>query len=349
MTTERKAFLRVLGGETCTPPPIWLMRQAGRYLAEYRKIRAEVGSFLDLCYSPEHATEVTLQPIRRFGFDAAILFSDILVVPHGLGQAVRFVEGEGPKLPPIHGTSDMSGLSMTAMQSSSGPLEPVYEAVGRIRDSLPPETALIGFAGAPWTVAAYMVEGGTSRDFHAIKSWALSDPEGFGTLMDLLVEATAEHLSRQVIAGADAVQIFDSHAGVLPDGAFERWIVEPTARIVAALRARHPEVPIIGFPRGAGLRYPDYAAKTGVTAVGLDSVVPVTWARDALQSRLPVQGNLDPVYLLAGGSKMLAAADRILDALGGGPLVFNLGHGVIKETPPDHVTALIQHIRARTA
>ncbi len=330
------------------PPPIWLMRQAGRYLAEYRKIRAEVGSFLDLCYSPEHATEVTLQPIRRFGFDAAILFSDILVVPHGLGQEVRFVEGEGPKLSPIRSGSDMSGLSLTAMQSASGPLEPVYEAVGRIREALPAETALIGFAGAPWTVAAYMVEGGTSRDFHAIKSWALTDPDGFGALMDLLVEATAEHLSRQVNAGADAVQIFDSHAGVLPDGAFEKWIIEPTARIVAALRDKHPNFPIIGFPRGAGLRYPDYAAKTGVTAVGLDSVVPVAWARDALQSQLPVQGNLDPVYLLAGGAKMLTAADRILDALGGGPFIFNLGHGVIKETPPDHVTALIEHIRART-
>lgn len=330
------------------PPPVWLMRQAGRYLAEYRKIRAEVGSFLDLCYSPEHATEVTLQPIRRFGFDAAILFSDILVVPHGLGQEVRFVEGEGPKLPPIRCGSDMSGLSLTAMQSASGPLEPVYEAVSRIREALPAETALIGFAGAPWTVAAYMVEGRTSRDFHAIKSWALADPDGFGALMDLLVEATAEHLSRQVSAGADAVQIFDSHAGVLPDGAFEKWIIEPTARIVAALRDKHPNFPIIGFPRGAGLRYPEYAAKTGVTAVGLDSVVPVVWARDALQSQMPVQGNLDPVYLLAGGSKMLAAADRILDALGDGPLIFNLGHGVIKETPPDHVIALIEHIRART-
>ncbi len=289
-----------------------------------------------------------MQPIRRFGFDAAILFSDILVVPHALGQEVRFVEGEGPKLAPIRSGSDVSGLSVTAMQTASGPLEPVYEAVDRIREALPAETALIGFAGAPWTVAAYMVEGGTSRDFHAIKSWALTDPDGFGALMDLLVEATAEHLSRQVNAGADTVQIFDSHAGVLPDGAFEKWIIEPTARIVSALRDKHPNFPIIGFPRGAGLRYPDYAAKTGVTAVGLDSVVPVAWARDALQSQLPVQGNLDPVYLLAGGSKMLAAADRILDALGGGPLIFNLGHGVIKETPPDHVTALIEHIRART-
>lgn len=325
------------------------MRQAGRYLAEYRKIRAEVGSFLDLCYSPEHATEVTLQPIRRFGFDAAILFSDILVVPHGLGQDVRFVEGEGPKLAPIRSASGLSGLSLTAMQSGSGPLEPVYEAVSRIREALSAETALIGFAGAPWTVAAYMVEGGTSRDFHAIKTWALTDPDGFGQLMDLLVEATAEHLARQVDAGADAVQIFDSHAGVLPDGAFEKWIIEPTARIVAALRDKHPGFPIIGFPRGAGLRYPDYATKTGITAVGLDSVVPVNWARDSLQTRLPVQGNLDPVYLLAGGTRMLDAADRILDALGDGPMIFNLGHGVIKETPPEHVTALVEHIRARTA
>ncbi len=347
MTTDNKSFLNVLNGETGRSPPIWLMRQAGRYLAEYRKIRAEVGSFLDLCYSPEHATEVTLQPIRRFGFDAAILFSDILVVPHGLGQDVRFVEGQGPKLPPIRSAVELSALSVTAMQSSSGPLEPVYEAVGRIREALPAETALIGFAGAPWTVAAYMVEGGTSRDFHAIKSWALTDPDGFGQLMDLLVVATAEHLSRQVAAGADAVQIFDSHAGVLPDGAFEKWIIEPTARIVASLRETHPTVPIIGFPRGAGLRYSDYAAKTGITAVGLDSVVPVAWARDALQPKLPVQGNLDPVYLLAGGTKMLDATDRILDALGDGPMIFNLGHGVIKETPPDHVTELVEHVRNR--
>lgn len=325
------------------------MRQAGRYLAEYRKIRAEVGSFLDLCYSPEHATEVTLQPIRRFGFDAAILFSDILVVPHGLGQEVRFVEGEGPKLSPIRSAAGMSDLSLTGIQSTSGPLEPVYEAVARIREALPAETALIGFAGAPWTVAAYMVEGGTSRDFHAIKTWALTDPVGFGRLIDMLVAATVEHLSRQVSAGADAVQIFDSHAGVLPDGAFENWIVEPTARIVAGLRETHPDVPIIGFPRGAGLRYTDYAAKTGITAIGLDSVVPVIWARDALQPKLPVQGNLDPVYLLAGGKEMLDAADRVLDALGAGPMVFNLGHGVIKETPPEHVTALVEHVRARTA
>lgn len=235
------------------------------------------------------------------------------------------------------------------IQSTSGPLEPVYEAVARIREALPAETALIGFAGAPWTVAAYMVEGGTSRDFHAIKTWALTDPVGFGRLIDMLVAATVEHLSRQVSAGADAVQIFDSHAGVLPDGAFENWIVEPTARIVAGLRETHPDVPIIGFPRGAGLRYTDYAAKTGITVIGLDSVVPVTWARDALQPKLPVQGNLDPVYLLAGGKQMLDAADRVLDALGAGPMVFNLGHGVIKETPPEHVTALVEHVRARTA
>lgn len=320
------------------------MRQAGRYLPEYRATRAEADGFLNLCLTPDLAVEVTLQPIRRYGFDAAILFSDILIIPHALGQGVRFVEGEGPQLDPI---KDISGLALHDEAAMLDRLAPVLETVSKLRATLPRETALIGFAGAPWTVAAYMVEGGTSRDFHAIKSWALTDPDGFGQLMDLLVVATAEHLSRQVAAGADAVQIFDSHAGVLPDGAFEKWIIEPTARIVASLRETHPTVPIIGFPRGAGLRYSDYAAKTGITAVGLDSVVPVAWARDALQPKLPVQGNLDPVYLLAGGTKMLDATDRILDALGDGPMIFNLGHGVIKETPPDHVTELVEHVRNR--
>ena len=345
MTQSSKAMLRALAGEAVSPPPIWLMRQAGRYLPEYRAIRSQVSGFLELCYTPELATEVTLQPIRRYGFDAAILFSDILVVPHALGQEVRFVEGEGPRLDPVRDAAGVDRLSLEAVRSDTSPLEPVYEAVARIREALPEETTLIGFAGAPWTVATYMVEGGTSRDFHTIKRWALGDPDGFQALIDKVVEGTIDHLSRQAEAGAEVVQLFDSHSGVLPDVAFERWVVEPTKRIVAALRQTRPDLPIIGFPRGAGLRCAAYADATGVTAIGLDSAASLAWAKTAVQSRVPVQGNLDPVYLLAGGDAMRAATDHILDSLSDGPFVFNLGHGVIKETPPEHVADLVAHIR----
>jgi len=345
VTASKKPFLRALAGETLSPLPVWLMRQAGRYLPEYRTLRAGAGSFLDLCFTPELAIEATLQPIRRYAFDAAILFSDILVVPHALGQAVRFVEGEGPKLDPLCNAGDIDRLSVDRLRSEASPLGAVYEAIGGIRAALPDNVALIGFAGSPWTVACYMVEGGGSREFHAVKGWAFADPAGFGRLIDVIVEGTVDHLLRQVEAGAEALQLFDSHAGVLPDGAYERWIVEPNARIVRALRARHPDLPIIGFPRGSGPRYEAFVKATAVTAVSIDSTIPVAWAADRLQPHAVVQGNLDPVLLLNGGAAMRDAVHAICQGLGRGPMIFNLGHGVIKETPPEHVAELVACVR----
>jgi uroporphyrinogen decarboxylase len=340
--TASKPMLRSLAGEAAVRPPVWLMRQAGRYLPEYRKVRGEVASFLDLCYTPDLAVEVTLQPIRRYGLDAAIIFSDILVVPDALGQNVAFREGEGPVLEPIRSDDQVARLVSGAIHDR---LEPVYETVRRVSRALPPETALIGFAGAPWTVATYMVEGGTSRTFHNVQLWAYRDPVGFARLIDCLVGATTEYLSAQVAAGAEIVQLFDSWAGVLPEDGFKRWVVEPTARIVTALRRRHPGVPIIGFPRGAGLLYREYFAATGVTAIGLDTTVPLSVARNTLQKLGPVQGNLDPLLLVAGGEPMLAAARAITAALAQGPFVFNLGHGIVPETPPEHVAALVAALR----
>jgi len=340
--TSAKPFLRALAGETLARPPVWLMRQAGRYLPEYRALRAKAGSFLDLCYTPELAAEVTLQPIRRYGFDAAILFSDILVVPHALGQALDYVEGEGPKLEPV---TDAAGIARLSAGRLHEVLGPVYETVGRVKAQLPPETALIGFAGAPWTVATYMVEGGGSKEYAAVKGLAYGAPETFARLIDLLVEATSAYLLRQIEAGAEAVQLFDSWAGVLPEPEFERWVVQPTRRIVEAVRSGAPDVPVIGFPRGAGLLYERYLAGTGVDAVGLDTTVPPGWAARALQPKAAVQGNLDPVFLAAGGAAMIRAADAIVEALGRGPFVFNLGHGVLQKTPPEHVAALLRHLR----
>lgn len=343
--TEKK-LLRALQGESLPVPPIWLMRQAGRYLPEYREIRAKAGSFLDLCYTPDYATEVTLQPIRRYGFDAAILFSDILVVPHGLGQKVWFVENEGPKLEPIRDAAGLGALNQAGMLDR---LAPVYRTVENLSAELPAETALIGFAGAPWTVACYMVEGSGSRDFASVKTFAYRDPQGFAALMDILVESTAEHLCAQIRAGAEVVQIFDSWAGVLSDVAFRRWIIEPTKKLVGLIRESFPDTPIIGFPRAAGILYPDYAAETGVTAVSLDTTVPASWAKTELQSKMPVQGNLDPCALLAGGEALEQEVDRLLATLAGGPFVFNLGHGIIKETPPEHVAAMVARIRGGAA
>jgi uroporphyrinogen decarboxylase len=345
-TTDSKPILRVLGGEAAGTPPIWLMRQAGRYLPEYRKIRAQADSFLELCYTPALATEITLQPIRRFDLDAAILFSDILVVPHALGQEVWFVEGQGPKLRALDPAAGLAALSTQGLQEDGGGLlAPVYETVSKVRAALPNDKTLIGFAGGPWTVAAYMVEGGASQTFQNVKRWAFSEAGSFSSLIDLLVEATVLHLSHQVEAGAEVVQLFESHAGVLPEREFRRRITEPSARIVSGLHARFPDLPIIGFPRGAGALYEVYARETGVTALGLDSSVPAAWARHALGRTLPLQGNLDPVHLLAGGDTMIEAAAEIVATLGSGPLIFNLGHGVIKETPPEHVAALVAFLR----
>jgi len=337
-----KTFLKVLNGERQDPPPVWLMRQAGRYLPEYRELRAKAGGFLDLCYTPEFAVEVTLQPIERYGFDAAILFSDILVVPDGLGQDVSFVEGTGPVLAPVRNADDISKLSTDGVLDK---LAPVYETVARLRQRLGTETTLIGFAGAPWTVACYMIEGRTSRDFHNIKALCYRDPALFGRLMDMLVEATVAHLSAQAEAGAEALQIFESHAGILPEDEFRAWVIEPIKRIVGALRSRWPDLPIIGFPRGAGAMYVPFAAETGITAVSLDTTMSLAWANANLPSGMPIQGNLDPVYLLTGGEAMDAAVDRIVHACADRPHIFNLGHGVDKQTKPETVSRLIDRIR----
>lgn len=339
-TTDRR-LLRAIRGEARVPPPIWLMRQAGRYLPEYRAIRAEAKGFLYLCYDPAMAAEATLQPVRRFGLDAAILFSDILVVPHALGLAVTFEEERGPDVERVGSVRDLVRLDPTAAVSR---LAPVFETVRRVRAALASDATLIGFAGAPWTVATYMVEGGTSRDFAATKRWAFGDPEGFGRLIDMIETATIDYLVAQVAAGADVVQLFDSWAGVLADEDFERWCVAPTARIVAAVKVR-ADVPVIGFPRGAGVLIDRYAAATGVDAVGLDTTVPLAWARDVLQPKVTVQGNLDPLLLVTGGAAMERRARAILEALGRRPFIFNLGHGVVPETPPDHVAALVACVR----
>lgn len=339
---SQKSFIRALRGESLQPPPLWLMRQAGRYLPEYREIRGNVSGFLELCYTPELAVEVTLQPIRRYGFDAAILFSDILVVPDALGQAVRFEEGEGPKLDPVR---DMAGVEALSEAGLHEHLAPVYETVRRLSVELPPEVTLIGFAGAPWTVATYMVEGGSSRDFANARRWGLFDPDGFSRLIELVTQATAAYLCRQVEAGAEVLQIFDSWAGVLSEGEFDRWVIAPTAKIVSTVRARHPDIPIIGFPRGAGVLYERYVVETGVDAVSLDSTVPLDWAARHLQDKVTLQGNLDPLLLLGGGEDMDREIRRILELLGSGPFLFNLGHGIIKETPPDNVARLVEVVR----
>lgn len=336
-------FLDPFEGRGSWPPPIWLMRQAGRYLPEYRKTRASVPGFLDLCYSPELAAEVTLQPIRRFGFDAAILFSDILVVPDALGQGVRFVEGEGPRLDPIR---DASGLAALGLDRAKGKFDAVCETVSRVRAALPPETALIGFCGAPWTVATYMAEGQGSSDQGEARRWAYRDSRGFGRLIDLLVEASVDYLLGQVAAGANVLQIFDSWSGGLPDGEFEAWVTGPTAKIVAAVQERHPAVPVIGFPRGAGLNALSYAARTGVTGLGCDTGMPLGRLRAALDNpRLVLQGNLDPLLLVAGGEAMDRRTRAILASIRGTPFVFNLGHGIVPETPPEHVARLVALVR----
>jgi uroporphyrinogen decarboxylase len=342
MKSGSLSLLRALRGETLHPPPIWLMRQAGRYLPEYRALRESVGGFLDLCYRPEQAAEATLQPIRRFGFDAAILFSDILLVPQGLGQQLWFETGEGPRLAPVKDRAAAEALTVDGIGER---LAPVYAAARLVRDRLPPSVALIGFAGAPWTVATYMVEGGASRDFAVIKAWARQDPAGFAILIDRLVEATASHLIAQIEAGADAIQLFDTWAGSVVAEDFDRLVIAPTKRIVALVHERHPQTPIIGFPRGIGALYRRYFATTGIDALSIDASVACDLAARELQSIGPIQGNLDPKILVAGGAALDEAVARILSALGNGPFIFNLGHGVVPETPPEHVARLVDLVR----
>jgi uroporphyrinogen decarboxylase len=337
-----KRLLEVLGGAGLRPPPIWLMRQAGRYLPEYRALRAQADGFLDFCFTPDLAVEATLQPIRRFGLDAAILFSDILVVPYALGHAVRFVEGEGPMLEPLRQARDLDRLSTDGLRDR---LSPVFETLRRLSQSLPPPTALIGFAGAPWTVASYMIEGRGGSNFAAAKRMAYGAPALFGRLIDLLVEATVDYLSAQVEAGAEALQIFDSWAGSLAEAEQRRWSLTPLTRIVAALKARHPEVPVILFPRGVGAMYAEFARVAGASGLSLDSGVPLDWAARELQPKVTLQGNLDPVLLALGGAPMRAELARILATLGKGRLIVNLGHGILPETPPDHVGELVEFVR----
>jgi uroporphyrinogen decarboxylase len=327
-------LVRALAGETLDPPAWWLMRQAGRYLPEYRVLRQTAGDFIEFCLTPALAAEATLQPVRRFGMDAAILFADILLVPRALGQRVGFGD-EGPVLDPVEEKTGLAGLSAVGASS----LEPVYETVRLTRAGLSSETALIGFAGAPWTVATYMVEGGGSRDFRRVKSWAYRDPAGFAALLDLIGDATFSYLSGQIAAGVDAVQLFDSWAGVLPEREFERWVIAPTRQLVHRLKQKFPAIPVIGFPRGAAQLYERYTAETGVDAVGIDTVLPLNAAR-RLQGRVCVQGNLDPVSLLVGGPPLAEAVRTIRQSLGEGPFVFNLGHGVLPQTPPENVAEL---------
>lgn len=336
----QKIFLEALNARKTDSVPFWFMRQAGRYLPEYRKLRAEKGGFLAMALDPEAACEITLQPIRRFGMDAAIIFSDILVVPMALGQKLSFEAGEGPKLEPM----DFKNLDY-----KESILNPVFEALSRVREGLSREgfsnTALIGFAGGPWTVAAYMIQGSGSKDFAKAKAMAENDQGNFSALIDVLVDSTSCYLIKQVEAGAEALQIFESWAGLLDAHQFAKWVIAPTKKIIQNIRKIHPHIPIIGFPRLAGESYVAYAEETGVTAIGLDQTVSTSWAAQNLQTRIPVQGNLDPELLIGGGEAMEHATRSILKDLTKKPFVFNLGHGINKETPVEHVEQLVKIIR----
>jgi len=340
----RRMILDVLAGQRCVIPPIWMMRQAGRYLPEYRAVREKAGSFLDLCFTPELATEVTLQPIRRFNLDAAILFSDILVVPHALGQTVSFVTGEGPRLAPaISGDN----VAQFAKQLNLSTLAPVFETIRRVKPTLPAHVALLGFCGAPWTVATYMVAGQGTPDQGPARLMAYRDPAGFARLIDALTDASIDYLVVQFKSGVDAVQVFDTWAGILPPEEFERWCVEPMRRIVAGVRSSVPGGKIIGFPRGAGTSLLRYVERVEVDAMGLDWSIDRDFARREIQSRVAVQGNLDPIALLAGGEALDRAVDAVLAAFAGGPFIFNLGHGILPETPVAHVEQMLRRVRGR--
>lgn len=319
-----------------------MMRQAGRYLPEYRAVRAKAGGFLNLCFNPELAAEVTLQPVRRFGFDAAILFSDILVVPHALGRAVRFETGEGPRLEPLNRVEDVEALPRNA---DAKVFAPVYETLRRVKPELDPNVTLLGFCGAPWTVATYMVAGEGTSDQAPARLFAYREPKAFAILIDVLVDACIDYLSAQLEAGADAVQLFDTWAGILPPHEFVRWSIEPARRIVQGVRAKIPGAKIIGFPRGAGAHLPDYVEQTGVDAVSIDWTAEPRLIRERVQSRVAVQGNLDPLALIAGGEALDRAVDEVLASYGQGRLIFNLGHGIQPETPIAHVEQMLRRVR----
>ena len=333
-------LLDTLNGKRGSSAPLWLMRQAGRYLPEYRALRADKGGFLDLVYDSEAACEVTMQPIRRFGFDGAILFSDILIVPHAMGMDLQFLAGEGPHLAPKLAEHELSGLTLAKHH-----FDPVYETVRQVRAALSDETTMLGFAGSPWTVATYMIAGQGSKDQQAARTMAYSDPAKLQAIIDAIGDLTIEYLIGQIDAGAEAVQLFDSWAGSLAPDQFERWVVAPNAKIVAALKAARPDTPIIGFPKGAGAKLRAYADETGVDAMALDETIDPVWADSELPEGMPVQGNLDPLLILAGGDEMVTRAESILHALAGRPHVFNLGHGIDRHTPISHVERLVETVR----
>jgi uroporphyrinogen decarboxylase len=337
-----KPLIEVLDGRQQVPPPVWMMRQAGRYLPEYRAVREKAGGFLDLCFNPELAADVTLQPVRRFGFDAAILFSDILVVPLALGRKVEFLVGEGPKLEPL---ADAAALGQLRETVDHDVLAPIYETVRRVKSALDERTTLIGFCGAPWTVATYMVAGEATPDQAPARMFAYRDPDNFAKLIDRLVQGSIEYLVGQIKAGAEVLQIFDTWAGVLSPGEFDRWCIAPTKRIVAGVRAQIPGAKLIGFPRGAGSKLACYVQDTGVDGVGLDWTVGLVYARDHIQPVKPVQGNVDPLALLAGGPALAREVDAVLEHLGGGPFIFNLGHGILPNTPIAHVEQMLKRVR----
>jgi uroporphyrinogen decarboxylase len=340
--SSTKPFIDVLSGQRQAIPPVWMMRQAGRYLPEYREVRAKAGGFLDLCFTPELAAEVTLQPMRRFDFDAAIIFSDILVIPYALGRSVRFEVGEGPRLEPLDDPAKVATLSPRA---DFAQLEPVFAALRIVRRALAPKTALIGFCGAPWTVATYMVAGHSTPDQASARMMAYRHPEAFAKIIDILVANSIEYLLGQLAAGADALQIFDTWAGVLPAAEFARWSIEPTRRIVAGVRAKAPDAKIIGFPRGAGALLPAYAEATGVNAVSIDWTAVPSFIRERVQSKVAVQGNLDPLALIAGGDVLNRAVDEVKANYAHGRLIFNLGHGIQPETPIAHVEQMVKRVR----
>jgi len=337
-----KKFLNVLSGQREAVPPVWLMRQAGRYLPEYRALREQAGGFLDLCFNPELAAEVTLQPVRRFGFDAAILFSDILVVPLALGRKVEFLAGEGPKLEPL---TDVAGLKTLRPAIDPSVVGQVYETVRRVKSALDDKTTLIGFCGAPWTVATYVVAGEGTPDQAPARMFAYRDPDTFAALIDRLADASIDYLTGQLNAGAECLQLFDTWAGVLSQAEFDRWCVAPTKKIVDGVRARVPGAKIIGFPRGVGSKLWRYVKDTGIDAVGLDWMQGLTYAREHIQTIKPVQGNLDPLALLAGGGALDRETDAVMQALAGGPFIFNLGHGILPQTPIAHVERMLKRVR----
>lgn len=342
--TISKPLLAVLRGEILDPPPLWMMRQAGRYLPEYRALRAEKGGFLELATDSEAAAEVTLQPIRRFGFDGAILFSDILMVPYALGQDLWFEAGEGPRLAPR-----MIDHMLDDLTPHPERLDPVYQTVRNVVAALPPHVTMLGFAGSPWTVATYMVAGQGSKDHADARALAYQDPKRFGQIIDAIIDMTVDYLCNQVDAGVESVQLFDSWAGSLAPAQFDRWVIEPNRQIVERFKMRHPKTPVIGFPKGAGAKLVRYAEQTGVDALGLDETIDPNWANEALPKGLPVQGNLDPLALLADGTELTQAVSDIRAAFAYRPHIFNLGHGILQQTPIAHVEALIAGVRAGKA